>query len=185
MSSKPSRENIRQHQALLAYSSMPDPSLQKLHQTWAEYGLKFKKPAFKTLKSWSAKYQWVERSEAIHQAAKEEALKRTVEQLTISKVEILTITRAIMIKFGQQLRDNTQGEIAMADFEKAWEIQRLELGLPTEIETHEVTVKDRYEGVSDHELLRQLEILTAKYKQGLNKQQSGVPIPSTQDRILT
>lgn len=141
MSYKPARENIRQHQALLAYSSMPDPSLQKLHQTWAKYGLKFKKPSFKTLKSWSAKYQWVERSEAIHRAAKEEAVKRTIEQLTMSKVEILTITRAIMIKFGQQLRNSAQGEITMADFEKAWEIQRIELGLPTEIGEHEVGVK--------------------------------------------
>ena len=37
MSDKPVRENIRQHQAFLAYSSMPDPSLQKLHQELAEY----------------------------------------------------------------------------------------------------------------------------------------------------
>lgn len=168
MSYKPSRENIKQHQALLAYSSMPDPSLQKLHQTWAKYGLKFKKPAFKTLKSWSAKYLWMERSQAIHQAAKEEAVKKAIEQLTMSKVEILTITRAIMIQFGQQLRDNTQGEITMADFEKAWEIQRIELGLPTEIGNHEVTTRDRYEGVSDHELLRQLETLTVRYKEKLS-----------------
>ncbi len=167
MSDKPARENIMQHQALLAYSSMPAPSIQKLHQTWAEYGLKFKKPSFKTLKSWSAKYQWVERSQAIHQAAKEEAVKKAIEQLAISKMEILTITRAIMIKFGQQLRENPQGEITMADFEKAWEIQRIELGLPTEIGSHEVTVKDRYEGVSNEELLMQLETLTAKYKQSL------------------
>ena len=85
MSDKPVRENIRQHQGLLAYSSMPDPSIQKLHQTWAEYVPKFKKPAFRTLKSWSAKYQWVERSQAIHQAAKEEAVKKVIANLTMGK----------------------------------------------------------------------------------------------------
>ena len=172
MSVKLARENIRQHQALLAYSSMPDPSIQKLHQTWAEYVPKFQKPSFRTLKSWSAKYRWVERSQAIHQAAKDEAVKKAVEQLTISKVEILTITRALMIRYGQQLKDNAQGKITMLDFEKAWEIQRIELDLPTEIGEHEVGLKDSYAGVSDEELLMKLKTLTAKYKRSLRANRS-------------
>jgi len=169
MSDKPVRENIRHHQTLLAYSSMPDPSLQKLHQEWAEYVPKFKKPSFRTLKSWSAKYQWVERSQAIHQAAKEEAVKKVIANLTMGKEEILAITRAVMIRYGSQLKDNAQGRLTILDFERAWRIQRIELGLPTEIGSHEVAIKDRYEGVSDGELILQLETLTAKYKEKLNK----------------
>ncbi|TSC87899.1 MAG: hypothetical protein G01um10147_402 [Microgenomates group bacterium Gr01-1014_7] len=171
MSDKPVRENIRQHQALLAYSSMPDPSLQKLHQTWAEYVPKFKKPAFRTLKSWSAKYQWVERSQAIHQAAKDEAIKKIIANLTMGKEEILAITRAVMIRYGAQLKDNLQGRLTILDFERAWRIQRIELGLPTEIGSHEVAIKDCYEGISDEELILQLEELTAKYKERLSRQQ--------------
>lgn len=55
----------------------------------------------------------------------------------------------------------------MLDFEKAWRIQRIELGLPTEIGKQEVDVRDRYEGVSDEGLILQLETLTTKYKQRL------------------
>lgn len=69
-----------------------------------------------------------------------------------------TSIRAIMIKFGQQLRDNAQGEITMTDFEKAWRIQRTELSLPTEIGQEEVTVKDSYEGVNDEELFCNLRL---------------------------
>lgn len=46
-------------------------------------------------------------------------------------------------------------------------IQRIELGLPTEIGEHEVGVKNRYDGVSDEELIAKIEELTAKYKQSL------------------
>ena len=169
MSDKPVRENIRQHQAFLAYSSMPDPSVQNMWETWGKIGglSEYKRPSFRTLELWCTKYQWVERSQAIHQAAKEEAVKKTIEQLTMAKEEILAITRAVMIRYGQQLKDNAQGRLTISDFEKAWKIQRIELSLPTEIGKEEVTVKDSYKGVSDEELILQLETLTAKYKQSL------------------
>lgn len=170
MNKKPIRENIRHHQAFLAYSNMPDPSLQKLHQKWSEYVPKFKKPSLRTLKSWSAKFQWIVRAEAIHQAAKEEAVKKAVSDLTMDKEEILAITRAVMIRYGQQLHADNQGKITTLDFEKAWKIQRVELGLATEIGKREVDVTDRYGGVSDEELLNQLEALTTKYREKLKNQ---------------
>lgn len=43
------------------------------------------------------------------------------------------------------------------------------LGLPTEVGNHEVTVKNRYEGVSNEELLMQLKTLTAKYKEKIKQ----------------
>lgn len=169
MSDKPTRENARQHQALLAYSSMSDPSLQKLHQTWAEHLPKFKKPSYSTLKEWSAKYQWVLRSQAIHQEAKDQAIRKTVEQLVMAKEEILAITRSVMTKFGKQLNTNKQGRITTMDFEKAWKIQRIELGLPTEIGKQEMDIKDSYKGVSDEELVEKLEFLTKRYKERLKE----------------
>lgn len=172
MSDKPTRENIRQHAAFLVYSQMPESSVQKLWETWEKHGQlrKYTKPSPRTLEEWCSKYQWVARAEAIHQVAKEEVVRRTIDQLTMSKTEILAITRAIMIRYGQQLKDDTQGKITALDFEKAWRIQRIELGLPTEIGKEEVDVKNSYEGVSDEELIAQLEGLTAKYKEKLNKQ---------------
>lgn len=95
--------------------------------------------------------------------------RKVIANLTMGKEEILAITRAVMIRYGQQLKDNTQGRITISDFEKAWKIQRIELGLPTEIGKQEVNVKDSYAGISDDELVLQLETLTAKYKERLNK----------------
>lgn len=174
MSDKPARENQIQHLAFLIYSQMPELSVQKLHQTWEKHVPKTKKPALRTLKEWCRKYQWVARAEAIHQAAKEEAVKRTVEQLTMSKTEILVITRAVMIRYGHMLKDDAQGKLTMLDFEKAWKIQRIELGLATEIGRHEVDIKDRYEGVSDEDLIEKIEYLTAKYKQSLIPRKLGI-----------
>lgn len=169
MSDKPARENTRQHQALLAYSSMSDPSLQKLYQTWAEHLPKFKKPAYSTLKEWSAKYQWVSRSQAIHQEAKDQAIRKTVDQLVMVKEEVLAITRSVMTKFGKQLDTNKQGRITIMDFEKAWRIQRIELGLPMEIGKQDMYIKDSYAGVNDEELVEQLEFLTMRYKERLKE----------------
>ena len=76
-----------------------------------------------------------------------------------------------MIRYGAQLKDNLQGRLTILDFERAWRIQRIELGLPTEIGSHEVAIKDCYEGISDEELILQLEELTAKYKERLSRQQ--------------
>lgn len=168
MSDKPARENQRQHIAFLAYSGMSEPSVQKLWESWEKVSTlsKHKKPPVRTLEYWCKKYNWVARSEAIHQAAKEEAVRKEIDDLAMSKKEILAITRAIMIRYGQQLRSDTQ-KITALDFEKAWKIQRIELGLPTEIGKHEVDIKDNYEGVSDEELLEQLEMLNTKYKEKL------------------
>lgn len=172
MSNKPARENKWQHAAFLAYSQMVEPSVQKMYETWSEYvpTKKLRRPSLRTLKLWRGKYQWVVRSEAIHQAAKEEAIKKAVSDLTMAKEEILAITRAVMIRYGQQLHADNQGKITTLDFEKAWKIQRVELGLATEIGKREVDVTDRYGGVSDEELLNQLEALTTKYREKLKNQ---------------
>lgn len=178
MSDKPARENARQYQAFLAYCNMPDPSLQKLYQTWAEYLPKFKKPSYSTLKEWSAKYQWVSRSLAIHQEAKDQMVRKTVEQLVMVKEEILAITRSVMTKFGKQLNTNKQGRITTMDFEKAWKIQRIEMGLSTEIGKQDMDIKDSYAEVSDEELTKQLEALTKRYKEKLTekKQENSLQI---------
>ncbi len=158
MSDKPTRENQRQHAAFLAYSEMSEPSVQRLWESWVKIrGLKkHKKPPLRTLEDWRARYNWVARAEAIHQAAKEQAVKQEIENLAMSKKEILSITRAVMIRFGQQLMDKAQGKITAIDFEKAWKIQRIELGLPTEIGKQSVTTEDEYKDVSDEDLLAKL-----------------------------
>ena len=43
------------------------------------------------------------------------------------------------------------------------------MGLATEIGKHEVETFDSYEGVSDEKLIAQLEALTAKYREKLDK----------------
>lgn len=170
MSDKPARENNWQHAAFLAYSEMPESSVEKLYENWKKLVHKFKQPKLRTLRHWCNRYQWVIRAEAIHQAAKEEVIKKAVSELTMAKEEILAITRAVMIRYGQQLHADNQGKITTLDFEKAWKIQRVELGLATEIGKREVDVTDRYGGVSDEELLNQLEALTTKYREKLKNQ---------------
>jgi hypothetical protein len=171
MSDKPARENQRQNAAFLAYSRMPEPSVQNLWESWVKIGglNKYKRSPLRTLEDWRSRYQWVVRSEAIHQAAKEEAVKREIEDLAMSKKEILAITRTVMIRYDVQLRDNLQGKIRAVDFEKAWRIQRIELGLPTEIGKQQVEVKDEYGGASDEELLNKLDYFSTIYKKKLKQ----------------
>lgn len=171
MSNKPVRETPLQNTAFLIYAQVPEPSVHTLWEKWGRNGgdletlKEYRRPAEKTLERWCKQFHWVVRAEAIHQAAKEEAVKRVVEQLAMSKTEILAITRAIMIRYGQQLREDTQGKITMADFEKAWRIQRIELGLPVEIGRQELNMQDAYADLSDWELLAELERLTVQYKE--------------------
>lgn len=171
MSDKPARENQRQNAAFLVYCGMPEQSVQKLWESWGKVTplKKYKRPSFNTLEYWRKHYNWVARAEAIHQAAKEEAVKKEISNLVLSKQEILAITRAIMIRYGQQLHSDTQGKITTLDFEKAWQIQRVELGLATEIGKHEVEVKDEYEGISDDELLSKLNYFSKIYKEKSKK----------------
>ena len=84
------------------------------------------------------------------------------------KEEVLAITRVVMIRYGQQLQENTQGRLTISDFEKAWKIQRIELGLPTEIGKHEVKA-DLYAGMSGEKLVKELESLTKRYKEKLKE----------------
>lgn len=168
MSDKPIRESPRQHQVFLAYAQMPDPSARKLWEGWREIGglSGYKRPSHRTLERWCSKYQWVERAKQIHNKAKDVAIQKTVEELALTKEEILSMLRAGMLRFGQQLQANTQGIISVADFEKLWKMMRIEMGLPVEISKQKVEV-DHYEGVSDEELVKELESLTERYKEKL------------------
>ena len=167
------KESIVQNQAFTAYAQLPTQSTKKLWDGWV--GIKglseYVRPSAKTLERWCSKYQWVERAKQIHYKAKDIAVKKTVEEIALAKEEILSITRVIMIRYGQQLESNTQGKIDVMDFEKAWKIQRIELGLPIEIGKQVVTV-DLYAGVSDDELVKLLESLTKRYKERLKDEGS-------------
>lgn len=173
MSDSPVRENPIQNKAFLAYSQMLKPSAKHLWDNWrTTAGLsEYPRPSFDSVEDWCTKYGWVERAKKIHNAAKDIAVKKTVEELALAKEEILAITRVIMIRYGQQLQANTQGKIDVMDFEKAWKIQRIELGLPIEIGKQEVTV-DLYQGVSDDQLVKMLESLTRRYKERLKDERS-------------
>lgn len=173
MSDNPIRENQIQNKAFLVYSQMLKPSVKRLWDSWEKtVGLsEYPRPSLHSAEDWCTKYQWVERAKQIHNKAKDSAVKKTVEELALAKEEILAITRVIMIRYGQQLQANTQGKIDVMDFEKAWKIQRIELGLPIEIGKQEITV-DLYQGVSDEKLVEMLESLTKRYKERLKDEES-------------
>lgn len=170
MSDKPARETLLQNQVFLVYAQLPELSVKKLWGTWGEIkGLSgYKRPAHRTLERWCSKYQWVERAKQIHNKAKDVAIQKTVEELALTKEEVLSMLRAGMLRFGQQLQANTQGIISVTDFEKLWKMMRIEMGLPIEIGKQEVTV-DRYAGVSEEELVEMLESLTERYKKRLEE----------------
>lgn len=169
MSDKPSREDKRQRTAFYIYANMVTPSVSEMYQTWfKDVSLKnYKRPALRTLKEWRRKYEWVERREAFQQEVKEQEQKKRLEAVIMKNEEILALTRAVMIRYGQQLRANKQSKIEFGDVEKAVKIQRLVLGQPTDIGQHEVNIKDDYSGLTDEELLSKLERFTKRYKNKL------------------
>ena len=164
------RERPAQNQAFLAYAQLPETSVKKLWGTWGEIrGLsEYVRPSFKTLERWRSKYQWVERAKQIHNKAKDIAVRKTVEELVLAKEEVLAITRVVMIRYGQQLKDNAQGRLTILDFERAWRIQRIELGLPAEIGKQEVDM-DAYASMSGEKLVKELESFTERYKERLKE----------------
>lgn len=168
MSETVSIESPKQNQAFLVYAQMPKPSSRKLWENWGKNKVlsEYPRPSFSSVETWCTKYEWVERAKQIHNKAKDVAVKKTVEEIALAKEEILAITRVIMIRYGRQLEANTQGVIDVVDFEKAWKIQRIELGLPIEIGKQEVAI-DLYQGVSDDKLVKMLESLTKRYKERL------------------
>lgn len=163
-------ETPKQNQAFLAYAQLPVQSTKRLWETWPKMGglSEYQRPSARTLERWCTKYQWVERAKQIHNKAKDVAVRKTVAELVLTKEEILSMLRAGILRFGQQLQANTQGKIDVSDFEKLWKMMRIEMGLPVEITKSEVAV-DLYQGVSDDELVKMLESLTKKYKEKLNK----------------
>lgn len=166
-------ETPKQNQAFLAYTQLPVQSSKRLWEAWRKIrGLsEYQRPSARTLERWCTKYEWVERAKQIHNKAKDVAIKKTIEELVLSKEEILSGTRAIMIRFLKQLQDNAQGKLTVVDFKEAWKIQRIELGLPIEIGKQEVAV-DLYEGVSDDQLVEMLESLTKRYKERIKDEGS-------------
>lgn len=173
MSDNPVRENQIQNKAFLVYSQMLKPSVKRLWDNWEKTGglSEYPRPSIHSAEDWCTKYQWIERAKQIHNKAKDVAIKKTIEELALSKEEILSGTRAIMIRFLKQLQDNAQGKLTVVDFKEAWKIQRIELGLPIEIGKQEIVV-DLYEGVSDDQLVEMLESLTKRYKERIKDEGS-------------
>jgi len=171
MSDKPSRENKRQYLAFLAYSQMSEPSVQKLWESWEKITTlaKIKKPALSTMEWWCKRHDWVIRSEAIQGEAKEKATKKAVENVTMKDKEILAVTRVVMIRYGQQLKDNNQGKISMGDFKDAVLVQRTILGESTEIGKHEVEISDKYQELNDEQILERLEHFAKRVKEKLKQ----------------
>ncbi len=171
MSKKVAGQRNRPRVAYSVYEQMDDPSLQKLWQSWGEFRVlkRYKRPTLETIEWWSKTYDWVERRKAFWDTVREKELKKKLETVIMRDEEILAITRAVMIRYGQQLHDNKQGKIEFGDVEKAVKIQRLIMGQPTDIGKHEVDVKDGYANLSDEELLSKLERFTKRYKEKLKQ----------------
>lgn len=171
MSKKSAGQKNRPKNAYSVYEQMDEPSLRKLWQSWDEFGLlkDHKKPSLNTIEWWCETYHWVERRKAFWHKVHDEEQRKKLEAVIMKDEEILAITRAVIIKYGIQLRENAEGKLAFADIEKAVKLQRLIIGQPTEIGKHEVEIKDEYEGVSDEELLAKLDYFSKIYKEKSKK----------------
>ena len=130
-------ETQEQYSAFLAYCGMVQRSLRQVYKRWTEIGREYedlgvtlgKRPSFKTLGSWSNKYQWVKRV-AIWDQEKKELM--TLEFQRSEKQRAMKVSR-LFEKIGTNLllQVNRSRPITVDDFKKAWEMFRTESGLST------------------------------------------------------
>lgn len=130
-------ETREQYSAFLAYCGMVQRSLRGVYKRWTKIGQEFddqgwelgKRPSFKTLGSWSKKYQWVIRAKKWDKERKE---LMTLEFQRSEKQRSIKVSRLFeKVSTSLLFQVNRSRPITVDDFKKAWEMFRTESGLTT------------------------------------------------------
>lgn len=122
---KPTGESTGQRDAFLIYFNLGrERSLQNVGKELAKKHIKISNTS---LKKWSSKYQWVERTQVMDQEVMDKAEQMAIKEATAKKSDILKAVKNTMIQYNRAILN---GEIvpSASDFKKMWEVARIELG---------------------------------------------------------
>lgn len=134
-SKKTNRRMSQKHYTVfLAYYGMgAKRSLDKLHQQFTELLPKYegKIPVLETLKNWSRWFSWQSLVQEMDEETNKKLYQEAIEAAKETRVDILKLFRAVVLKFATQLKDSEK-EINSFDIAAFWKMARIEMGLPAD-----------------------------------------------------
>lgn len=127
--------NRKQYAAFLAYYGLGgDRSLELLHRDWSKLLPKLKGPrSLTTIKKWSAELRWQDRVNEMDSQANQRLFDEAINAARETRVDILKLFRAIVLRYATQLKDQRDKELSSGDVARFWEMARVEMGLPASI----------------------------------------------------
>lgn len=126
--------NQRQMEAFIAYWALgADRSLLKLRQQWAIILPKNGSvPCLETLKNWSVWFNWQEELKRRDDDVNKQLIEEAVNAAHDTRIDILKVFRAVVIRFAKQLRDDPTKDMNSFDVATFWRMARIEMGLPAD-----------------------------------------------------
>lgn len=121
-------ETPKQREAFLTYFKLgSERSLIRLHQDCTKVAPKIRVLSLRTLKGWSARFNWVERAQRMDKETTERVEELAVREATLEKSKILQFVKNVFIRANKGIVDGTMMP-SVSDVKKAWEIMHTELG---------------------------------------------------------
>lgn len=144
-----------QYEIFLKYWTLGfERSLEKLWETLRQdyAGITPKKavPSVHTLKYWSKTLSWQERIEEMDTEANRRVLVDAMEQVRLAKVDILKLFRVVVLKFGNQIKEDPNREITSGDVAIFWKMVQTELGIDSDLKgSSDRVIERRFKPIPD------------------------------------
>jgi len=131
----------KQGSAFMAYWGLGgDRSLERLYREWTKLLPNLNRPrSITTLKNWSSKFRWQEEMEKMDDDANKNLFDEAKNVARESRIDILKVFRAVVLRFATQLKNNPGKEINSSDVATFWKMVRVEMGLPAEQSKMEIS----------------------------------------------
>lgn len=130
---KTRKMNQGQFQVFLYYWGLSnDRSLARLWQDWEKIGVKIKRPHLNTIENWSTWFNWQAKVIEMDEEANKKLYDEAVGAARQTRVEIMKVFRAVVLRFAEQLRKDPNKFISSYDIATFWKMARIEMGLPAE-----------------------------------------------------
>jgi hypothetical protein len=127
------RMNQEQFSVFLYYWGMGgERSLEKLWQKWEEIGVKNKRPHLNTIENWSGWFNWQAKIKEMDEEANQKLFDEAVGAARQTRVEIMKVFRAVVLRFAEQIRKDPARIISSFDIATFWKMARIEMGLPAD-----------------------------------------------------
>lgn len=89
-------------------------------------------PAIDTLKLWSGKFEWQAKIAELDEQANSRLFTDAIEAARQSRIDIMKVFRAVVLRYAKQLKENENREISSNDIATFWKMARVEMGLATD-----------------------------------------------------